>query len=269
MKKPSMSHSDSTTAKKQLPPTLRDKTPAAAKSETSDKIQFQAKGLNSISASLPVRSLKQAESRPSFRWGRCALLSVLLTATISVPAQSLWKADSSRAIVSDKRARATGDLLTILVQENNTASKDNSTKTAKSSALDASISSFLYSPAASGFLTKGGQMPAIKLNSAQSFDGGGKINNSEKITARITVRVVDVLPNSNLVLEGRRTTSFAGETQDAVLRGVVRPEDIAPNNTLYSYNIADATIKYVSTGAITDNQRKGWFTKIWEKVTPF
>jgi flagellar L-ring protein precursor FlgH len=181
----------------------------------------------------------------------------------------LWKADSSRALVSDKRAHASGDLLTILVQENNTATKDNTTKTAKSSAIDASISSFLYSPTASGFLTHNGQMPAMRMNSAQSFDGGGKISNSEKITARITVRVVDVLPNSNLVIEGRRTTTFAGETQDAVLRGVVRPEDIAPNNTLYSYNVADATIKYVSSGTISDNQRKGWFTRIWEKVTPF
>jgi len=83
------------------------------------------------------------------------------------------------------------------------------------------------------------------------------------------VRVTDVLPNGNLVLEGRRSTSFAGETQEAVLRGVVRVEDIAPNNTLYSYNIADATIKYVSTGTLTDNTRKGWFTRVWEKITPF
>ena len=60
-----------------------------------------------------------------------------------------------------------------------------------------------------------------------------------------------------------------GETQDAILRGVVRAEDIAANNTVFSYNIADATIKYVSKGTVTDNQRKGWFTKVWEKVTPF
>jgi len=269
MKKPSMSLSKSPRAAKQLPPTLRDTTPASAHPATAETIQFPVEGLNAIASSLPVRALKRTTSRPTFRWGRCALLAVLLTATISVPAQSLWKADSSRALVSDKRAGAVGDLLTILVQENNTASKDNSTKTAKSSAIDASIASFLYSPTASSFLTKNGQFPAMKLNASQNFDGGGKISNSEKITARITVRVVDVLPNNNLVIEGRRTTSFSGETQDAVLRGVVRPEDITPSNTLFSYNVADATIKYVSTGALTDNQRKGWFTKIWEKVTPF
>ena len=149
------------------------------------------------------------------RGGFCA---ALLMTSISLPAQSLWKADSSRAIIADKRARAVGDLVTILVQENNTASKDNSTKTAKSSSIDASIAKFLYSPAASGLLTKNGQFPALNLSAKQDFDGGGKISNSEKITAKIAVRVVDVLPNGNLVLEGRRSTSFAGETQEAVLR---------------------------------------------------
>jgi flagellar L-ring protein precursor FlgH len=269
MNKPSMSRSEATNAGKQLPPNLRQ--PAAEKPapEPAATIQFPVEGLNAISASLPVRTLRRTESRWALRLGRSALLAAVLTVSISAPAQSLWKADSSSGIVSDKRARAVGDLITILVQENNTATKDNTTKTAKSSAIDASIASFLYSPGASSFLTKNGQMPAIKLNSSQNFDGGGKISNSEKITARITVRVVDVLPNNNLVIEGRRTTSFAGETQDAVLRGVVRPEDITPSNTLFSYSIADATIKYISQGTITDNQRKGWFTRIWEKVTPF
>lgn len=232
-------------------------------------IRFAPTERQATANGLSVRALQRTGVRSVLSLSRYGLLTLLLTAPLVTPAQSLWKADSSRALVADKRATAVGDLLTILVQENNTASKDNSTKTAKSSAIDASIASFLYSPTASSFLTKGGQMPALKLNASQDFDGGGKISNSEKITARITVRVSDVLPNKNLVIEGRRTTSFAGETQEAVLRGVVRVEDIAANNTIFSYNIADATIKYVSAGTITDNQRKGWFTRVWEKLTPF
>lgn len=186
-----------------------------------------------------------------------------------MPAQSLWQDRTSISMVSDKRAHAVGDILTIIVQESNTASKDNSTKTAKGSGVDASINTFLYSPAASGLLTKGGQLPALKYSSKQDFSGGGQINNSERITARIAVRVVDVLPNGNLVIEGTRQTSFAGETQDAILRGVVRGEDVQSNNTVFSYNVADATIRYVSKGSVSDSQRKGWFTKIWDKITPF
>ena len=235
-------------------------------------IYFSPCGPSAPADGLHLRSLKRASTSGAVCLSRVMLglgLVAWLPATPPTAAQSLWKADSSRALIADRKAHAVGDLVTILVQENNTATKDNSTKTSKASAIDASISSFLYSPAASGLLTKGGQLPALKLKSDQSFDGGGKINNKETITARISVRVVDVLPNQNLVIEGRRTTSFANETQDAVLRGVIRPDDIAPNNTIYSYNIADATIKYVSSGTITDNQRKGWFTRIWEKLTPF
>lgn len=192
-----------------------------------------------------------------------------MLATFQSNADSLWNDHSSRSIVSDKRAVAVGDILGIVVQENNSASKDNKTKTSKQAAIDASISSFLYSPGASGFLTQKGQLPALKLDAKNSFDGGGSINNSERIIARISVQVVDVLPNRNLVVEGRRQTSFSGESQDVILRGVVRPEDIAANNTVFSYNVADASIKFISKGTVSDSQRKGWFTRIWDKLTPF
>jgi flagellar L-ring protein FlgH len=202
----------------------------------------------------------------------CSKLGALLAVAsfcVSAQAQSLWKEGASRSMVADKRAGDVGDILTILVQENNSASKDQNTRTSKESGINAAIEAFLFSPDASKLLTHNGKMPSIKLNAKQNFDGGGKISNAEKITARIAVRVIDVLPNGNLVIEGTRKTAFSGETQDAVLRGVVRKEDIAANNTIFSYNVADATIQYISKGTVSDNQRKGWFTKVWEKVTPF
>jgi flagellar L-ring protein precursor FlgH len=170
---------------------------------------------------------------------------------------------------ADKRACNVGDLLTIVVSESNSASKDKNTSTTKKSAVDASITSFLYSPGASGFLTKGGQMPALKYDYGNDFSGGGSIANSETIVARIGVRVVDVLPNRNLVIEGTRDTAFSGEQQTIVLRGVVNPDNITSGNTVLSQNIADATIKFVSKGTLSDSQRKGWFNKIWDKLTPF
>jgi len=170
---------------------------------------------------------------------------------------------------SDRRARAVGDILTIVVQETTTATKANTTKTAKNTSLDAAINSFLFSPAGSTFLSKSGQMPAINMASKNTFDGGGSINNSERMNARIAVRVTEVLPNGSLVIEGRRQTKFSGETTDAVLRGVVRSEDVSSQNTVLSYNVADAAIQYLSKGVVTDSQRKGWFSKVWDKVTPF
>jgi flagellar L-ring protein precursor FlgH len=198
------------------------------------------------------------------------LSSVCLAATVlPLSAQSLWKDNFSASMVSDKRGHAVGDILTIVVQESNTASKDNTTKTSKTSGIDASITSFLYPATASGLLTKKGQLPAMKIDSQNNFTGGGQINNSEKISAQIAVRIIDVLPNNNLVIEGTRQTSFAGESQEAILHGVVRLDDVQGDNTVFSYNVADATIRYVSKGAVSDSQNKSWFTKIWDKVSPF
>jgi len=217
------------------------------------------------SFSAPLRLVVRLQPRSVV----AAVIFILAAHLQSVSADSLWREGQARPMVADKRAAAIGDILNIVVQENSTASKDNKTKTSKQSAIDASLEAFLYSPGASKLLTKGGQLPALKLNGNQSFNGRGTINNSENIIARVAVQVIDVLPNQNLLVEGRRQTSFAGESQDVILRGVVRPADITANNTVFSYNVADAAIKFVSKGSVTDSQRKGWFTKIWEKITPF
>jgi flagellar L-ring protein FlgH len=184
-------------------------------------------------------------------------------------AQSLWRSDTSKPMYADKTATGIGDIVTIAVQESTTASKDNKTATSKSSAVDANITSFLYSPTASGLMTQGGQMPALKYGYKNDYSGGGTIDNSEKIISYVAARVIDVLPNRNLVIEGRRETAFGGEQQTIILRGVVRIDDITANNTVFSYNIADASIHIISKGTISDSQRKGWFNRIWDKLTPF
>ena len=170
---------------------------------------------------------------------------------------------------ADKKARRVGDILTIIVQENNGSTRANTTSTSKQSSVNANISSFLYPASATGLLSKNGQLPAMSFSGANTFTGGGQIANQETITAQLAVRVIDVLPNGNLVIEGRRQTEFAGEKQDAILRGTVRFDDVTANNTILSANIADASIQYVSKGVITDNQKKGWFNKVWDKVSPF
>ena len=208
-------------------------------------------------------------SKSHCNWKPLPLVLTLAVMPLAAPAQSLWKANSSQSMISDKRARAIGDIVTILVQHSAVASKDNSTSTSKKSSIDASISSFLYSPTVSGALTKGGKLPAVSTTSTSTSDGSGKISNNEAITDKIAVRVIDVRPNGNLVLEGTRQVSFSGESQQAVLRGVVRREDITSGNTVYSYNLADASIKFIGKGTVSDSQNKGWGTKVWDKLAPF
>jgi flagellar L-ring protein precursor FlgH len=198
-------------------------------------------------------------------------LALLALPSGNVAAGSLWLDNSAqpRSMFADKKAHAIGDILTIVVSENNGATRNNNTTTSKKASVNASIASFLYGPGASGLLTKGGAYPAMNYTQDNEFNGGGQIANQETINAQIAVTVIDVLPNGNLVIEGQKKTSFAGEKQDAILRGTVRADDVAANNTVPSYNVANATIQYVSNGAVTDNQRRGWFTTIWQKITPF
>jgi flagellar L-ring protein precursor FlgH len=199
------------------------------------------------------------------------LIALLVTFQVTgAVADSLWKADTSpSSIFADKKARRVGDIVTIVVQQSTGATRNNNTTTAKQTSVDASIASFLYGPAASGLLTKGGNYPAMSFSGKNTYSGGGQINNAETITDQLAVRVIDVLPNGNLVVEGRRHTAFSGEKQDAILRGTIRYDDILANNTIYSYNVADASIQFVSHGTITDNQNKGWFNRIWDKINPF
>jgi len=195
--------------------------------------------------------------------------ALLLLLPAQTHADSLWKDDTSRPMFADKRGVNVGDILTIMVQENSTANKDNGTTTERQSSLTAAITSFLYSPASSGLLTKGGQLPAIDYTSDHKHSGTGTIKDSESIVAEVAVRVIDVLPNGNLVIEGKRDTAFSGEHQTIILRGVVRSEDVASNNTVLSYNVADATIQIIGKGTVSDSQNKGWFNRLWDKVNPF
>ena len=208
---------------------------------------------------------------PKLNWLR--LVAAITLAAFILPRtalpQSLWHDDASHSMFADKRAGSVGDIITIIVSETSAASKNNETKTEKQSSLSAAITSFLYPPSAGGLLSHKGQMPAMSYNSDLKHDGSGAINNSETVVAKIAVRIVDVLPNRNLVVEGRRETSFSGERQTIVLRGVVRTDDVASDNTVFSYNVADATIQITGKGTVSDSQNKGWFTRIWDKLNPF
>ncbi len=81
--------------------------------------------------------------------------------------------------------------------------------------------------------------------------------------------VADVLPNGNLVIEGVRLVTFSGESQYVVLHGLVRPDDINPDNTVVSTNVADARVEFFSEGSLTDAQKRGWLSKLYEKLRPF
>jgi flagellar L-ring protein FlgH len=195
--------------------------------------------------------------------------ALLLLQPMAASSQSLWCEGTSRSIFADERSLKVGDILTVAISESSTENKNNDTSTERKSSLSAAVTAFLYPAGATGLLTKSGTLPAMAFNSDHLHNGSGTISDSETIVAQIAVRVMDVLPNGDLVIEGKRETSFSMEHQTIVLRGVVRPEDVLSNNTVFSYNVADATIQIIGKGTVSDSQNKGWFNRIWDKINPF
>lgn len=198
-------------------------------------------------------------------------LLILLSATAGLKADSLWNSPSNpqRGMVADRRAARVGDILTIVIAENVASSNTQAKKTSKSSEIDASISSFLFPSAASGMGKHNGSLPATNLSASNTFDGSGSTTNAQSLNSRAAVLVADVLPNGNLVIEGVRTVTFSGETQYVVLHGLVRADDVTSSNTVLSSNIADARLEFISEGSLTDAQKKGWLTKIYDKLRPY
>ncbi len=192
-------------------------------------------------------------------------MSLLTIISFAAPAQSLWREETVRPMFADKRATSVGDILTIVVSENTAMSKNNQTKTAKQSSWTAAVSSFLFP----GFAQFKSTTPAVNYNSTLKHDGSGAVNNSQSIVTHVAVKVIDVLPNQNLVIEGKRDTAFSGEHQTVTLHGIVRPEDVQYGNTIASDNIADANISITGKGTVSDAQNKGWFTRVIDKVNPF
>jgi flagellar L-ring protein precursor FlgH len=213
-------------------------------------------------------------SRSSFdTLSRAAAFAAILASLSSIArAGSLWPASDAgphASMFADHKAERTGDILTIVVNETAVAQSTQSKTANRTSNINDAVTQFVFPPAVSGLGTHAGQTPSLQVSGAAAYSGGGAINNSNSLTATAAVVVTDVLPNGNLVIEGRRIVTFSGETQYIVLRGLVRPLDIAPDNTIASANIADARLEFSSQGQLTDAQKRGWFSKLYEWLRPF
>jgi len=208
---------------------------------------------------------------PMHSFRSCLILALGLGAGFSVRADSLWKTPGGDplSIYADHKACHVGDIVTVVVSEAAAAQSTQNKESTRSSTLNDAVGQFVFSPAVSGLGTHGGQTPAISLSGKSDYTGGGQVTNSNSVTSTAAVVVTDVLPNGNFVIEGIRLISFSGETQYMVLHGLVRPDDISSTDTVNSTNIADARIEVVGQGALSDAQKQGWFSKIYEMLRPF
>lgn len=164
----------------------------------------------------------------------------------------------------DRRARRVNDLVTIRIVESISASGTADANLAKDSSAHLGI------PNLFGVESK---MPSamdpanlINSNSNTKFTGGGATNRAGELTAVMTARVAEVLPNGDLVLEGAREIAINGDRQMIVLTGVVRTADILPNNTVLSTQIGQFSVRYFGNGLIKDSLKPGFLVRFLNKI---
>jgi flagellar L-ring protein FlgH len=190
---------------------------------------------------------------------------------------SLWHDSSS--YYEDRKAKRVNDLLTILITENSSATNTASTTDSRDSTAKYAVNDLfgaktdfglqtwplikkLYAPGASF-------TPSASGNSTSAFTGKGDTSRQGTLTAVITAKVIEVFPNSNMVVESRKEVVVNNEKQIVVLRGIVRPDDITTNNTILSQNVADAQIYLVGDGVLADKQSQGWLVRFLDGIWPF
>jgi flagellar L-ring protein precursor FlgH len=182
------------------------------------------------------------------------LCLALVAGTSSVRAQSLFQEDSWRAFIGDNKAYRPGDVLTVQVLENSSASTSADTGTRRSNRLQTE-------------LAHGGPPVAqASLGVNGEFDGGGRTQRASRLLATVTVTVQEVLPGGQLRIAGTHSVTVNEELQRVTLEGVVRTADISEGNIVQSTRIAHARMTYVGEGDLTERSRRAWWRRLLDAL---
>jgi flagellar L-ring protein precursor FlgH len=188
--------------------------------------------------------------------------------TASYNANSLWR-NGSRAFFKDQRAARVGDILTVTVNITDKANIANETQRSRVNKEDSGITDFI------GAKTLGVQAQKVlpgrilTADSTASSDGKGSVVRQEALQTNVAAVVTQLLPNGNLVVEGKQEIRVNFEIRELIVAGIVRPEDIQSDNTIDSSKIAQARIAYGGRGQITDIQQPRYGQQVMDVLLPF
>lgn len=177
------------------------------------------------------------------------------------------------------KAKSVGDLVTIVISETSSTSKAESINTAKTASKTATpnvVEPIVNDPTRrnspeglSRLLNSIATMQGLSVNSTDSFNGSGSSSTSETLTAQITARVVDVMPNGTLVIKGERRVKMKKEEVSIIMTGIIRKRDITQANTINSSLMSDAQIYYETAGDVSDGTQPGFLWRLIQHLSPF
>jgi flagellar L-ring protein precursor FlgH len=188
--------------------------------------------------------------------------------SVSFNANSLWR-NGSRSFFKDQRAHQIGDLLTVTVNITDQANFANETQRSRTTTEDSGITAFLGQSLLSGKAASVLPGRLFTGDSTSSYDGKGSIQREESLTTNIAAVVTQILPNGNMVVEGKQEVRVNFEMRELIVAGIVRPEDIQSDNTIDSSKIAQSRIAYGGHGQITDVQQPRYGTQVMDILLPF
>jgi len=180
---------------------------------------------------------------------------------------SLWR-NGSRAFFKDQRAHQVGDILTVTVNLNDKAVIANETQRSRENKEDSGIDAF-FGKTKVPLINSAVPTRVFTADSSASSDGKGSVNRSEALITNVAAVVTQVLPNGNLVVEGKQEVRVNFEIRELIVAGIVRPEDIQSDNTIDSTKIAQARIAYGGRGQITDVQQPRYGQQVLDVLLPF
>lgn len=172
---------------------------------------------------------------------------------------SIFQVDMANSLYSDVKARRVGDIISVSLRENTSAAKSSNTTTSKENAIELDPIVGL----GGNNVALGGESIQLDLESSNEFTGDAQANQSNNLTGSISVTVVQVLSNQNLVVRGEKWLTLNNGDEYIRLTGIVRPADISPTNEVMSTKIANARIQYSGTGTFAQTQKQGWLTKFF------
>ncbi|MGC1696041.1 MAG: flagellar basal body L-ring protein FlgH [Pseudolabrys sp.] len=180
---------------------------------------------------------------------------------------SLWR-NGSRAFFKDQRAHQIGDLLTVQVNITDKANLSNETQRTRATSEDSGITNF-FGKSKVPIMNAPVPTRILTTDSNSAADGKGSIARSEALQTNVAAVVTQVLPNGNLVVEGKQEIRVNFEIRELIVAGIVRPEDIQSDNTIDSSKIAQARIAYGGRGQITDIQQDPYGQQLMQVLLPF
>jgi len=183
---------------------------------------------------------------------------------------AIWRGEANTNILfSDWRARRVGDLLTVKIVEVSQAKELATTDTGRSSEIDAGITALFGQETKYPARHTINPSHLITANTKNNFSGTGETKREGFVTTTISAKVVEVLPNGCLAVDGKREISVNNERKEILLQGIVRPSDIASDNSILSTQIADAKIIMTGIGVVGEKQSPGWLSRIFDLIWPF